>query len=78
MMPNMNKAINHNNSHTEPIKKGISIIHTHKMSIRKLSIKKWSSNGTSVTPNVGKQCPVNFPTDCLSFCLPGQSLLLGK
>ena len=41
-MKDMNKAINHNSSHQKPIKKGVSAIHTHKMSIRKLGIKKWS------------------------------------
>ena len=46
-MKDMNRAINHNSSHQKPIKKGVSAIHTHKMSTCKLSIKKWSSYSTS-------------------------------
>ncbi len=46
-MKDMNKAINHPSRHQKPIKKVVSAIHTHKMSNRRLSIKKWSSYSTS-------------------------------
>ena len=48
-MKDMNNAINHNSSQQKPIKKGGSAIHTHRMSICKLSIKKWSRDSASGT-----------------------------
>jgi len=52
-MKDMNKAINHNSSHQKPIKKVVSAIHTHKMSNRKLSIKKWSRYSTRASDRSG-------------------------
>ena len=46
-MRDMNKAITHPSRHRKSIKKAVRVLHTHNMSTRKLSIKKWSRYNAS-------------------------------
>jgi len=68
LMKDMNKAINHPSRHQKPIKKVVSAIHTHKMSNRRLSIKKWSSYSTSAAFLIGTNKTLNQGLEPKQVC----------